>query len=253
MPLVAARGLTFHVQVLGPASADRTVVMLHGLFVGTLASWYFSSAPRFAPEKRVFLYDLRGHGRSARPPTGYDVATMAGDLDALTADAPHPLDLVGHSFGALVALRFALDHPSRVRSLALVEAPLPPSSVRELDDFTSRSPSEMLAALPEDMRAVLAGGGRRASRLVEGLTFLASGTTLLDDLAREPDIDDATLATLSCPVRCIYGDRSSCRPVGDRLARTIPGARLDVIAGGHFLPFESPEALTARLEEHLDG
>lgn len=259
MPHVTSRGVSFHVQTLGPAPAasavasSRTVVMIHGLFVGTLASWYFSAAPAIAARHRVFLYDLRGHGRSERATDGYDVASMAADLEGLLSDETGPFDLVGHSYGGLVALRFALDHPARVRSLVLVEAPLPPSAVRELDDFQGRSPEGMLEALPEDMRAVLAGGGRRAAKLVDGLAFLSGKTTLLADLAREPDVADADLASLRIPVRCIYGARSSCRPVGDRLARTIPGARLDVLDGGHFLPFEASASLTRRLVEHLDG
>src|SRR5262249_25639953 len=106
---VVARSVRFHTQELG-AGERPSVVMLHGLLIGSLASWYFTAAPALAERRRVLLYDLRGHGRSERTADGYDVATMASDLAELAApfDA-RPIDLVGHSFGALVALRFALD------------------------------------------------------------------------------------------------------------------------------------------------
>ena len=83
MPLETHRGLTFHVQDLGRGEGTRArartpVVMLHGLLVGSLASWYFTSAPVLAEARRVRLFDLRGHGKSGRATSGYDVPTMAG-------------------------------------------------------------------------------------------------------------------------------------------------------------------------------
>lgn len=252
MPLVAANGLSFHVQELG---AGSPVVMVHGLLIGSLASWYFTAAPTLARNHRVRVYDLRGHGRSERAKTGYDVGTMAGDLAALTADLG-PIDLVGHSFGALVALRFALDHPARVRRLAVVEAPLPPSSVPEMAAFLADDgalPSRLLDALPAPLREAVTGGRRQAERLLRSLQFLLSETTLLADLRAEPDFADAELAALRCPLLCIYGDRSSCAPAGQRLARVVPGTRLVVLPGGHFLHLEARAALTATLDESFDG
>jgi pimeloyl-ACP methyl ester carboxylesterase len=251
--MMAARGRAFHAQEMGDPQAPPAV-LLHGLFVGSLASWYFMSAPALARSHRVLMFDLRGHGRSDRPKDGYDLASQTADLAAL-ADAfdGRPLDVAGHSYGALVALRFALDHPGRVRRLALVEAPLPPSRFRDFDDFLARSPEEMAGLLPSDLRAVVASGGRRAARLVESLGFLAKETTLIADLRAEPDIPDADLARVTCPTLCVYGDRSSCLPVGDRLARAIPGARLRVLPGGHYLHLDATAALTAALLEHFDG
>ena len=70
MSVVTARDLAFHVQELG---SGPPVVMLHGLLVGSLASWYFTAAPALASRHRVRMYDLRGHGRSAPARTGYDL------------------------------------------------------------------------------------------------------------------------------------------------------------------------------------
>lgn len=248
MPYLTVRNVRFHVQELGIDKPGPTIVMVHGLFVGTLASWYFSAAPALAQHRRVFLYDLRGHGRTERPASGYTVESMAMDLAALTHTLG-PISLIGHSFGALVCLRYTMDHPGRVQRLAIVEAPLPPSKFREIDEFAQRTPAEMLSTLPAALRDALAGGGRRASRLVSSLQALSSDTSLLHDLAREPDMPDAMLGKLDCPVLCIYGANSSCREVGDRLLRVLPNARLEVLAGGHFLPFEAAQPLAHQLEE----
>lgn len=251
MPAVAANQLTFHVQELG---SGPPVVMLHGLLIGSLASWYFTAAPALARTHRVRLFDLRGHGRSAPARTGYDVRTMAGDLAALSADLDGPFDLVGHSWGALVALRFALEHPQRVRRLALVEAPLPPSSAGQLTEFVDASdPARILDALPPQVRELVASGRRQAQRLLHALQFLIFETSLLADLRAEPDVADAELATLACPTLCVYGDRSACLPSGERLARVVPGARLTVLSGGHYLHLDARAELTAALEEFLIG
>ena len=242
MPLVAANGLALHVQDLG---AGSPVVMVHGLLIGSLASWYFTSAPVLARSHRVRIFDLRGHGKSEHSATGYDVRTLAGDLAALAG--PEPCDVVGHSWGALVALRFAIDHPERVRRLVLIEAPLPPSSVTEMSAFLDGG--DLAAALPTQMR----GTGRRGERLVRALSRLVLESSLVDDLRAERDPEASELARVRCPTLVVYGDRSSCAPAGARLARAIPEARHVTLPGGHYLHLDARDALTALIAEHLDG
>jgi pimeloyl-ACP methyl ester carboxylesterase len=259
MPVATRNGVAFHLQELGPPLAPGLgpappVVMLHGLLVGSLATWYFTTAPALARSHNVLLYDLRGHGLSERVATGYDVDTMRTDLEAIVeAFTTDPLTVIGHSYGAVIALRYALAHPARVNKLVLVEAPLPPSHLEELDSFLGKSPDAMADALPEALRDALGRKGRQAARLVSSLRFLATGCSLLADLRRAEDIDDAALAELRVPVLCIYGTQSSCRPVGQRLARALPNARLVELDGGHFLPIEAPARLSTVIEEFVRG
>jgi hypothetical protein len=88
LPYVRARGVRFHVVDLGRGAAGEPLVMLHGLFTGSAASWFFGVAPELARTRPVRLPDWRGHGMSERTATGYDSATMAADLAALTAGLP---------------------------------------------------------------------------------------------------------------------------------------------------------------------
>ncbi len=254
MPRVPVNGLSLHVQELG---SGPPVVMLHGLLLGSLAAWYFTAAPALARDHRVVMYDLRGHGRSERAPTGYDLTTQVDDLRALLAemDVVEPAVLVGHSYGALIALRFALADPGRVKGLVLVEPPLPPSRYREVESFLAQSPAAMVEALPTSLRELLGadGGGRRARRLLQSLGFLTRDSTLLADLAAEPDIPDATLAQLTMPVLGLFGDRSSCRDTGDRLARALPHATIDELPGGHYLHLDQSREVASRIQAFCHG
>jgi pimeloyl-ACP methyl ester carboxylesterase len=119
MPKVFLNGVTLHYQRLigdGPE-----LVLLHG-FATNLAFWYFRIAPLLARDFCLTLYDLRGHGQSDMPPSGYTTADMAADLhellEHLQVSRAH---LVGHSYGGAVALHYTVLHPERVASLTLAD------------------------------------------------------------------------------------------------------------------------------------
>jgi pimeloyl-ACP methyl ester carboxylesterase len=253
MPIVTVGGRSTHIQELGNGP---TVVMIHGLLLGSLASWYFTAAPRLAERHRVRMYDLRGHGLSERAATGYDTRTLAGDLDAVVADLVEPFDLVGHSWGGLVALRYAIDRPDRVRRLAIVEAPLPPGSALEMAAFLradDQLPARLLDALPAPLREAVAGGRRQAARVLRSLENLCHHSSLLADVRAESDLADAELGRVRASTLVVHGRRSSCAPAGERLARAIPGAHALVLDGGHYLHLDARESLASALAEHFDG
>ena len=89
---------------------EPAVVALHGL--ASNARWWDLVAERLAPRFRVIAVDLRGHGLSDKPDTGYDFATVVADVrDVLSALHPSPLVVAGHSWGASVALGFGATFP----------------------------------------------------------------------------------------------------------------------------------------------
>lgn len=252
MPLLATNGVSLNAVEMGEGAP---VVMLHGLLVGSSASWYFTCAPALAHDLHVLLYDLRGHGRSSRAGSGYDTATMGTDLSGLLElmGWTGRVSLVGHSYGALVALHWALRHPERVDRLALVELPLPPGKLPELEAFFSLEPSQMAEALPAAMRVSLDRRGRQAEKLLAKLLHLAFETSALADVRAERDLPDATLGQLRCAPLLVFGHDSSCRPVGERLVHVIPDSRLVLLPGGHYLPLDAPEMLTAALQGYFLG
>ncbi|GLW67271.1 hypothetical protein Arub01_55140 [Actinomadura rubrobrunea] len=230
MGMVLARGLRFHVVDMGTDDGEP-VVMLHGLFTGSIATWYYTVAPELARTRPVRLLDWRGHGLSERPPTGYDSATMVADLAALTGDLP-PFAVVGHSFGAVVAVRFARAHPGRVTRLALVDPPF-----TKID----RKAAEQLVRFDGD------------GCLAQRATALANETTVLDDLARESLVTAEELRALGdLPVLTVVGADSPFRPSADLVARALPASRRHVLDGGHDLHTTAREPLTRLLAEFLE-
>ncbi|MFI5302390.1 MAG: alpha/beta fold hydrolase [Polyangiales bacterium] len=251
MQLPVDEGVSLHVQALG---SGAPVVLLHGLLLGNLTTWYMTAAPAIALKYRAIMYDLRGHGLSSRASTGYDLETMSRDLERVIVEvAGGPAAVVGHSYGGAVALTLALRAPSLVTKLILVEAPLPASRLSELDAFVHQAPDSMIASLPAEVRALLATGGRRARRFIDAMQFFVQRSSVMTDLRSATDIADEALAALVSPLTAIYGTSSSLRPVGGRLERVVPGARSVQLTGGHWLPMEHPAALTAAILEALDG
>ena len=129
MAELVVRGARVHYQGLGQklGQGESPVVFLHGLVMDNLSSWYFTLANPLATRRGVLLYDLRGHGKSERTPGGYRVPELVADLAALLDALGHPegpVDLVGNSFGGLLALAFAMAHPERAGRIVLVDAQL---------------------------------------------------------------------------------------------------------------------------------
>jgi pimeloyl-ACP methyl ester carboxylesterase len=121
VPKIAANNLEFHYWQSGQG---HDVVLVHGLG-GNLAGWHFAVVPELQQEYRVLTYDLRGHGRSDAPPTGYTTGDMVQDLrgilDALDIEKAV---FVGHSWGADIVLHLAQLYPDRVSGLVIVEGAL---------------------------------------------------------------------------------------------------------------------------------
>ena len=117
-------GTTLSAFLLGPLSAERPVVLLHGL--GADATYWTDAALFLARHGRtVILPDAPGSGRSEPPrdPKGYGLAGRVAALDSLArAVALDKFDLVGHSLGGWTAGSYALKFPWKTGRLVLVDA-----------------------------------------------------------------------------------------------------------------------------------
>jgi pimeloyl-ACP methyl ester carboxylesterase len=121
---VAADGVALAVHEWpGQGRAPKTIIGIHGLTANHRC--WARMAEVVAPDHRLVAYDLRGRGDSAKPATGHGLAVHGRDLAALLDHfGLHSAVLMGHSLGAAIALRFAVDHPRRVRQLVLIDGGL---------------------------------------------------------------------------------------------------------------------------------
>lgn len=121
---VSANGLQLHYRRWSPAEPLPylpPVLLLHGL--ASASRIWDLIAPLLAERGYVATaFDQRGHGESEKPNTGYDFATIvADDASAVqTLDIVHPI-VIGHSWGATVALQYAATYPDQVSALVLVD------------------------------------------------------------------------------------------------------------------------------------
>jgi pimeloyl-ACP methyl ester carboxylesterase len=120
-------GVGLHLEESG--EGDTSLLLVHGIACDH--RYMAAQVERFAPRHRVVAVDLRGHGRSDAPATGYDVETHVGDLvwpcDRLGLE--HPV-VVGHSLGGIVALALAARHPELPAAVVALDSPLLPPAER---------------------------------------------------------------------------------------------------------------------------
>ncbi|MBX9745822.1 MAG: alpha/beta hydrolase [Hyphomonadaceae bacterium] len=118
--IVDAGEARLHVREAGPQGAPR-ILLIHGASSNLRELWG-PLADEFAVLHRVIAYDRPGMGHSTRPKRDGETlalqARMAARVLAQTGDGP--AIIVGHSLGAAVSLRLALDHPQLVSGLVLI-------------------------------------------------------------------------------------------------------------------------------------
>ena len=202
--------------------AGEPLVLLHGN--GEDGSYFLHQMEAFSREFLVYALDTRGHGRSPRGSAPFTISQFAEDLLAfLDEQGLKRVNLLGFSDGGNIALTFALRHPERVRRLVLNGANLTPRG------------GKAWVQLP------IVLGYQIASRLKSPKA--RTNAEMLGLMVHEPQIPPSELAGLMMPVLVIAGTRDMIREDHTRLmAREIPGARLALIPGNHFIARRNPAA-----------
>src|SRR4051794_7579519 len=132
----------------GGPDTPPPILLVHGL--ASNARIWDLLAPLLAPNFRLIAIDQRGHGLSDKPDDGYDLPTIAGDLaEAIAALGwSRPL-VVGHSWGANVALQLAADHPDLPAGIVLLDGGTNElASVMPLEETLERLAPPRLAGTP---------------------------------------------------------------------------------------------------------
>ncbi|MBP0594216.1 alpha/beta hydrolase [Paraburkholderia sp. LEh10] len=119
-------GVRYHYLLAQGQPGAATVVLLHG-WASTSYMWRHVMPQLVARGYTVLAPDLRGLGDTSKPAAGYEKTTVADDIRALVEKlglGPQ-INLVGHDMGGMVAYAYAAQHPDEVRTLAILDVPLP--------------------------------------------------------------------------------------------------------------------------------
>jgi pimeloyl-ACP methyl ester carboxylesterase len=228
-------GVRLHCQRIGQAGAKFRVAFIHGLIVDNLASLYFSLAGAVVPFADVLLFDLRGHGRSDRPASGYALSDMVLDLDGVLdfAFGPGPVCLVGNSFGALVAIEFARRFPERTAGLVLIDGHLGNAGFAEgMVRTLSMRGAGAERAIAESFRLWPGQTSeRKIKKLKEQARALVDDTSLIADLGSQAPLSLAAFEDIQVPTLAFYGEESDLVAGSLPLLSAMPNCTVSVLPG----------------------
>ena len=259
MPTLRSNGIDLYYETAGQG---EPLLLLHGL--GSRSEDWQLQVPAFAQRYRVVAADMRGHGRTSKPPGPYSVPMMAADvlglLDGLGLAAAH---VVGLSMGGMIAFQMAVDQPERVRSLVIVNSG---------PELVARTFGERLRVWQRLALARLFPPARTAQFLGPRLFPKAEQAELREMFIahwaqNDPRAYRAAMraligwsvldrvGTLRCPTLIISGDRDyTPASYKERYTALIPDARLVVIEdSGHATPIDQAERFNACVLEFLSG
>ena len=250
-----------------------TTVLLHG-GMGDCHAWQ-PQLQAFGQAHRVIAYSRRHSGGSpTMPSTGaHSLDVDVDDFSAFRRSLRlEPAHLVGTSYGALVALAYALRYPSDVLSLSLAEPPLHRWCVRTeagaklFDQFMHDVwlPARAAFECGDELRAMRlltdgiwgrpifdALGSRRQAAVMRNIASMRALTQAHDPF---PDLPHADVAAIAIPTLLINGQHASVlhRCVVEALMRTIPSAQHCVVGdSGHGSAFENPAAFNVAVLRFL--
>jgi pimeloyl-ACP methyl ester carboxylesterase len=288
MPVAQVNGVRLNYVQMEPAQgrAREDLVMVHGLATN-MAFWYFRYAPVFSQRYRVTLFDLRGHGRSDMPESGYTPHNLAVDLqrllDHLGIERAH---FVAHSFGGVITLNLACFDPERIASLILADTHI--SAVRRQPEayewgygneiqpvldrhglsLDTRDPYFGYRLLTEVARLQLKNAkippallelvspliGKHGNRTATQWLKLMHGTRAEQELMGDDGLTLEKMRNFSFPLLAMYGDKSQAKLTGKQLLEVWPQAEFRRVRdAGHFFPASKPEEVIATCQRFWGG
>lgn len=236
-----------------PPGHGPIALFLHGL-LSSRRQWQ-PNLPALSRHVRPVLVDLWGHGLSPAPPNddAYTVESYVEQFELIRQSLnTQQIVLIAHSFGAGLAMQYAVRHPERVRAMVITNST---TAFADPEDVSMRESRErMVRALElegsESIRA-LSMHPRRGKRLPPDLKDkLIAEADAIAPLAiiraarvTAPQLSAALdLERIRCPVLLVNGRRESgFQRYADLAARTIPSCEIVNLEGGHAINLEDPE------------
>src|SRR5574339_1170900 len=226
---------------ISPDQPQRTFVFLHG-FGGQAEQWHYQLQD-FSLENRVIALDMRGHGLSDAPASGYSMEQAITDLETalILLKVKGKFVLVGHSFGGAWATEYAIKHPDRVERLLLIAT---------AGEFQLRPLFKLGLSMPYTLL-----------RLIGPLTrgWLSAPPSVLKQIYHHnlsKWIGWERFKCLTVPTLVIRGNRDRVfqKPLYAKVTESIPGAEdADIGVSGHMVMLERRDAVNRTIARFLEG
>jgi pimeloyl-ACP methyl ester carboxylesterase len=237
------------------------LVLLHGIW-DTWAT-FAQVAPQFALNRAVYALDLRGHGQSDKPATGYQTRNYAADVTGVfdRLGLARPV-LLGFSLGALVAAHLAATQPARLGGLILEDVPYSPDAdprgregwLRILLDLKQQPFEDVVEGLAE-----LNPTRDRATNELSARALLATADgpfqAMLDGVGAASDLP-AQLAQVTLPTLILRADPTLGGALSDVGYAALRAARPDASftefpGSGHVIHAERTQDFVATVSNFL--
>lgn len=266
MPKAAVNGIELAYEVYGEGPP---LVLAHG-WAASKEMWA-GQIGAFSEHYRVIVYDMRGHGESSAPhedDAGYTLEAFVADQWALlTHLGIERAHIGGLSMGGMIAMRFALTHPGRVRSLLLCDTSPGGGMMsgitrqwranRELIEGFVRSQGVAALAQAIYLQGTQALGSNGmpggVTQFIEGLGhmqlagFLGAGRALSGQ-----ESVDGRLSEITAPTLILTGERDFMRGPSEEMKQRLPHARFVMIRDAyHGTCLWQPERFTAAVLDFL--
>lgn len=245
-------------------SSKIPIVFIHGNTLNR--SMWDKQKQALRAANRILTYDLRGHGGSEKPVTGYtreeEVKDLKDLLDVVRAPKSH---LVGLSRGAGIALSFAATHPDMVSSVFAMSPSF--DHDRHLPDFANQRLDIMATLRGEGLRAAKekwlalplftpALENEETSARIDQLLLSYTGAHWLDENPpKDPSLGDAA-PSITARTLIMVGEREGpgYHACADELVEKIPGSVKKVVPNvGHLISLEASDETTAAIEAFVSG
>jgi len=262
---VEANGVALHYTRTGPGDGEKPpLVLAHGVYDDgqTRTPLARDLAERFD----VVMYDARGHGRSAAPESGYEMADRVADLVGVceALDISDPV-LMGHSMGGDTVLSAAAEHPDFPRAVVAIDPgslvdkpdgsdPGRLAAIRERIEWWNDHNRDELLELDDELRALVADDRRDLATLLADARRRVDPAITAVFEAGWLDLP-AVAGDITAPTLLMRADVDEARKERDRaIAAEFPDARLvHVDCAGHTIIRDQREAATRTLRTFLDG
>ncbi len=246
---IAVGSVTLHVARW---ASDGPLLLLLPAMTQTWEAW-LPVIPALVEQFSIAAVDLRGHGASDHPSTGYNLSDYAADIVALTEHLGWKKpNVIGHSLGGSVARIAEAHSPGWAHRIVIEDTPPRLDRADSRVVLLAKGYLKMLAMPMEDVEAHFRRVNRgwsdaRIRAAAEAAQATAPGVLDAYLAQEEPLTLDASVAAVRCPVLLVYGDTASGGFVSDADAALyldlLPDGRAIQIPGaGHSLHARKPDA-----------